>query len=1153
VRFADSVARLWEQPERVLLEIGPGSSCATLAKNSRRQDISARDQITIASMGSTVENDAEWNALLMAVGQLWLAGVECDGHAFLALEKCRRIPLPGYPFERKRYWLQPGGRAMADAGEFSDEEPDVGDAALSDLSPRERVIVKIGQVLEDTSGEDLSGVNEDLSFMEMGFDSLFLTQASLAISREFGVKISFRQLMEDFNTIGLLADHLEAAMPVEQAGSNKPAVPKISTEPFAPEPEKKKVFGAGARIAVSESGDLTAKQQKGLNQFIQKYTQRTRQSKSKTQANRPRLADPRVVSGFRPLLKEIVYPIMVDESHGVTLRDIDGNEYVDLTCGFGSNFFGFSAPFIVKAVEEQLHKGYEIGPQHPLTGEVAGLVSELTGLERVAFCNTGSEAVLGAMRLARTVTGRDTVVMFAGDYHGILDEVIVRGTSSLRSLPAAPGIPRSAVENVLVLDYGTDESLRVLRERSDEFAAIMVEPVQSRRPGWQPKKFLQECRRIADECGAAFIMDEVITGFRIHPRGAQAIFEVKADIATYGKVIGGGMPIGVIAGSRRFMDALDGGQWQFGDESYPQVGVTYFAGTFVRHPLALAAAKASLTYLKEQGPQLQETLNRRTDELVAAVNTFCLAAGVSLQVKNFGSLFKIKFSEDEPFSDLFYAWMRFKGVHVWDARPCFLTIAHTEGDIEKILRCFKETVTEMVDAGLLNVAAARFETMDGRLMVPTTEAQKEIWTALLMDPDASKAYNESVSLRLFGALDRQALQDAIVRTVARHDALRSTFSEDGMHMRISPSIDFEVQFADLTGESKEARESRLKEILRSEADDSFDIENGPLLRARLLALQENEHLLVLTGHHLVCDGWSIDVIVHDLGRIYTALCAGKEPELEPPYSIANYARIETEWNEGEEFKAAAAFWLAQFEGDLPVLDLPLDHARPPMRTTNGSRIDASVNQQLVEQLRKISSERGCTFVNMLMAAFNVYLHQISGQEDIVVGLPTSGQAARGMDNLVGHCVNFLPIRSRVEDHMVFSDYMKNLRGIMLDAFEHQLYTFGTLVRNLKVARDPSRMPLAPVVFNVDSGIDLEKIKFANLKFEFTSNAKNYETFELFLNAVDDHGHFKTEWAFNTDLFDAETIQRHMAGYEELLAKIVEKPDALIGELAHTVV
>jgi glutamate-1-semialdehyde aminotransferase len=323
------------------------------------------------------------------------------------------------------------------------------------------------------------------------------------------------------------------------------------------------------------------------------------------------MADPRVVTGFNPLWKDLVYPIVADRSEGSRVWDLDGNEYIDLLSCFGANLLGYQPPRVVEALHEQLDRGLEVGPQHPLAAEVSELICEFTGMERVAFCNTGSEAVMGAMRIARTVTGRKTIAIFANSYHGIFDEVIVRGSKQLRSLSAAPGILANAVENVLVLNYASEESLQVLRSRGKELAAIMIEPIQNKRPSLQPHAFVRSLREIADQSGCALIFDEVVTGFRLGTGGAQAFYGVKADIATYGKIIGGGLPLAVIAGSSRWLDALDGGHWQFGDASYPEAGVTYFAGTFVRHPLALAAARATLLHIKDQGPALYTNLNTR--------------------------------------------------------------------------------------------------------------------------------------------------------------------------------------------------------------------------------------------------------------------------------------------------------------------------------------------------------------------------------------------------------------------------------------------------------------------------------------------------------------------------------------------------------------
>jgi glutamate-1-semialdehyde aminotransferase len=329
------------------------------------------------------------------------------------------------------------------------------------------------------------------------------------------------------------------------------------------------------------------------------------------------------------------------------------------------------------------------------------MVCEFTGFDRAGLCNTGSEAVMAAVRIARTVTGRDTVVLFTGSYHGTFDEVVVRAGREHRGIPAAPGIMRGMFGDVRVLDYGTDASLQYIREHADDLAAVLVEPVQSRRPEFQPVEFLRALRTVTERAGCCLIFDEVITGFRSAPGGVQELFGVRADLATYGKVIGGGLPIGAVAGRREFMDALDGGAWQYGDDSIPTVGVTYFAGTFVRHPLALAAAHASLKHLKHQGPRLQAELNRRTEELAAELNAFCEQHAAPLRIRHFSSLWRVSWAEDHPLQDLLFAMMRNRGVHILDNFPCFLTTAHSAEDLQLVARAFKDSVLELQESEFL--------------------------------------------------------------------------------------------------------------------------------------------------------------------------------------------------------------------------------------------------------------------------------------------------------------------------------------------------------------------------------------------------------------------------------------------------------------------
>ncbi|MEM6472660.1 MAG: aminotransferase class III-fold pyridoxal phosphate-dependent enzyme, partial [Planctomycetota bacterium] len=342
-----------------------------------------------------------------------------------------------------------------------------------------------------------------------------------------------------------------------------------------------------------------------------------------------------------------------------------------------------------------------IGPQSPLAGDVARLFCELTGSERMAFSNTGSEAVLGCTRLARNATGRDLIVMFNGDYHGILDEVIARGSRKLKSFPAATGIPKKHVENTIILDYGTEESLRVIESKLDDLAGVLVEPVQSRRPELQPREFLKDLETLTKDKPAALIFDEVITGFRIGLGGAQEHFGVKADLASYGKIVGGGMPIGVLAGRAEYMDGLDGGYWNYGDDSRPEAGMTYYAGTFVRHPLALAASKAILMHLRAGGRQIYDRLNRLGTYLADEMNRVFESLDAPLFLAHFGSLFKVQFKEELLYSELFFAGLRRRGMHIWDNRPCLLTMAHQEEHVDELVSSTRDTVIECQRYGFM--------------------------------------------------------------------------------------------------------------------------------------------------------------------------------------------------------------------------------------------------------------------------------------------------------------------------------------------------------------------------------------------------------------------------------------------------------------------
>ncbi|MBD2335844.1 aspartate aminotransferase family protein [Calothrix sp. FACHB-156] len=452
-------------------------------------------------------------------------------------------------------------------------------------------------------------------------------------------------------------------------------------------------------------------QQNYLQQFIKNYNKRTKISKVFTEKHRFSLADSRVPAGFNLEIKEICYPIVAKKSLGSKIWDVDDNEYIDLTMGFGINLFGHNPSFIKTALLEQIEQGIQLGPQTELAGEVAKLISEMTGMERVAFSNTGTEAIMAAIRIARSATNRNKIAIFSGSYHGHSDNTLVEAkeiNGNLQIVPISPGIPLRLVEDVLVLDYGNYESLEVIKTHKNELAAVLVEPVQTSRLDLQPQQFLYQLRQLTTELEIALIFDEMVTGFRIHPAGAQAWFGVSADIATYGKIVGGGMPIGVVAGKASYMDKIDGGMWNYGDNSFPQVETTFFAGTHCKHPLSLAGAKAVLQYLKAQGSSLQIQLNQRTADFVQKLNDLFTAENLSIKMTNFGSLFSpvssgnfLNSNDAPPLGlNLLSYHLIHKGV-LPRGGSGFLSTAHTEQDINYVIQAVQESISELRSGALI--------------------------------------------------------------------------------------------------------------------------------------------------------------------------------------------------------------------------------------------------------------------------------------------------------------------------------------------------------------------------------------------------------------------------------------------------------------------
>ncbi|MFB6363476.1 amino acid adenylation domain-containing protein [Paenibacillus elgii] len=1211
----------------------------------------------------------------------YVQGAKIDWNSLYADRRYPRVSLPTYPFERKRCWVDvPEVRpersvkttalaAIAEIAEIAEERVQLmydysGPGAVSDLH-RQSVANSLMQMIRNVSQLDMDELQPQTHFLELGLDSIILTQVRHGIKDTFGLDIPMSSFFESLTNLGLLTDYITQhtaptqpiapqvreegnvpvltaqpssqipVMPVSPApASGYAEAPPVAAESYlpllgsaastgaerimeqqlrlmsqqldvlrqhpapapavlnrqlAPEPisaarpdsfvyadASREVAAASSVAAVRQPDSAEAKpftpfktidvkarkslpfrQEQHLRDLIERYTARTRRTKEYTQQYRPVYANNRNVAGFRPVLKEMVYQIVAERAEGSKIWDLDGNEYIDLTMGFGVNLFGHNPDFIRESIEAGLQNGMCVGPMSNLAGQVAESICKMTGVERIALFNTGTEAVMVALRLARAATGRAKVVLFAGSYHGTFDGVLALGSAGAdqeHSVPLAPGILQHMVDDVVVLNYGTEEALAYLRAHAHELAAVLVEPVQSRRPDFQPQAFLAEIRRITAQSGTAFIFDEVITGFRVHPGGAQAWFGIQADLVTYGKVIGGGMPIGIVGGKAAFIDGIDGGFWRFGDDSYPQQEQrrTFVAGTFCHHPLAMAAALAVLEKLEQSGGKLQDELNARTAALAAELNDYFAQGNVPMKVVHFGSLFRFVLKGD---LELFFYHMLDKGVYIWEGRNCFLSTAHSEADIGRIVQAVKDSIRELRDGGFLpdlppdggglgkrSLPATESLDKGPDAVISLTPEQKQLWFASMSGRSEAQSLHETALLRLRGPLHSEAWSEAVNAVVRRHEALRTSMSGDGETQVVAPEMTILVPLLDVSDCAADEQEQRQREWLDRNAEAPFSLSAGePLFRIGLLKKSGDEHVALFTFHHLIADGWSMGVFIQELERIYSALVRQESWALPAPAAFRDYAAWQRRKLEQPESREAAAHWAALSDRRLPVLELPSLRRGTSVPTSHGGRHTVMLDSRLVKELKAASMRQGSSLFVTLLSVFQLFLHRLTGLQQITVGIPTAGQAQMEAFSLIGNCVNLLPVASEVKPELTFAEYAQAVKNGMNEIEPFQPYSFAALAE-----RGLGHLPAVTTVFNMDR---LPRLRFHGLDAELLPNPISYSKYELFLNAIEIGSELRLDFDYSADLFPAKTIRIWARYYVHLLHAIAQEQMLLLSGLA----
>ena len=304
------------------------------------------------------------------------------------------------------------------------------------------------------------------------------------------------------------------------------------------------------------------------------------------------------------------------------------------------------------------------------------------------------------------------------------------------------------------------------------------------------------------------------------------------------------------------------------------------------------------------------------------------------------------------------------------------------------------------------------------------------------------------------------------------------------------------------------------------------------MRAKLLKLESQYWALIFTAHHIVCDGWSSNVLLDDLSKIYNAIQSDKPHELPEAASFAAYALAQRDFVDSPEGKKIEEYWLKQFELPAPRLNLPLDRLRPDVRDFAGATYRRKLSSAAYQNIKKVGARQKCTLFVTLLSGFQILLSRFAGQNDIVVGVPAAGQSALDDSSLVGHCVNFLPLRMSIDPDSSAANVLAQTKQMVLEAYEHQNYTYGRLIRKLSLQRDPSRLPLTEVQFNLERVGD--GLQFEGLYAEVDPNPKSFVNFDIFLNIVESSDGLVLDCDYNTGLFEEATIARWLSHYETLL-------------------
>ncbi|MBV06596.1 MAG: hypothetical protein CMD53_04575 [Gammaproteobacteria bacterium] len=925
------------------------------------------------------------------------------------------------------------------------------------------------EFISTSSGVPLVDLDTSKSFTRCGLDSLELAQLAAKLTSKFSIVFPLDELIGQYQVIQEAID--EASRRYEQSPVHSD---EIQIPPY---PNKALTLASQSEVPVKNDSTSSTSSKPSFSRAEVIHSidlsRRLFSILSSSRENRnsdTSLADPRYSAGYSSLYRDIQLPLSASKASGSAVYSIDNIRYLDFTMGFGVQLFGHNAEFIKSSLLSAIDtNAFFIGPQSNLAVHNAKLLCELTGHDRALFCNTGTEAVMTAVRLARAYTNRTKILQFNGSYHGHNDmSLALQVNQKGDSVPSSKGVPSDSVINTVLVDYEDEESISsVIYDNRLDLAAILVEPIQSRQPSLNKGKILRLLRRLCDLHGIILIFDEVLIGFRCHVRSSFGFFGVKSDLSTYGKIIGGGLPIGAVAGNTNILNYVDGGAWHYYNTE-PSHDRIFFAGTFNKNPLTMSSCKAVLEFFVKDKGALQYSLNRTTRDLCKRLNAYFTSKSLPIRILYASSFFRFI---GAPLG--FYLELLERKVYIWEGRTCFLSEAHSSEDLDYFEQAVIQSINSLIKFGMLNTPSA--DCSDIYLLAPT---QLTLCAAYDQSPLESQSFNQTVSICFKQSSEILPFLSDATYHISRETSLFGNY--------------------DIVSSSFIAKDSLgIDWIYHLDNSSNFNISFSPSNDCHVCCLvylkNNNIHKIFFSFAHYAIDGKGINTLFQKI------LHSTPTPSsLQLAYSPVDRT---------SEFLDQLS---PKFFHQISL------SSKPPERVE--FQLDSLVRQKLVE----ISESYSITLPSLLLAIYIQSIQSYLDLENFIVAIFGTNLVTPEIAYLYDSFVTPLPLV--IDSLLLFESHaLSELQNNVSKIVFNTTINNSSLASKFSIKKPPSKYPLSDIAFNYDKISSI----FSNSSFDirFNDNIPDYARWGLFLNIIDDSNSLRICIDFDPSIINKLSIDQ----------------------------